>query len=177
MIIPKKSGGVRITVNYKKLNQISSLSQSLISRVDQVLDCLGKGRVFSLFDLVPLFHQITAHKDTLSLTWFYTPTGLYEWLVVLQGRSASPEWFIKVLNDVTKDLEQVAAYLDDVIVFDSDPTAHVTTVRALFERLRKHNLKLSPLTARLGATDADFLGHSFSPAGVRPNAEKNSDFI
>ena len=51
VVIPKKSGGVRITVNYKKLNKISSLSQLPIPRVDQVLDSLSKGRVFSLFDL------------------------------------------------------------------------------------------------------------------------------
>ena len=40
------------TVNYKKLNKISSLSQLPIPRVEQVLDSLGKGRMFSLFDLV-----------------------------------------------------------------------------------------------------------------------------
>ena len=45
-------------------------------------------------------------------------------------------------------------------------------MRALFERLRKHNLRFSPSKARLGATDADFLDHSISPAGVRPSAEK-----
>ena len=61
-----------------------------------------------------------------------------------QGSSASPGWFVKVINEVIKDLKQVAAYLDDVIVFDSDPIAHVQTIRSLFERLRKHNLKLSP---------------------------------
>ena len=69
---------------------------------------------------------------------------------------------------------QVAAYLDGVIVFDSDPTAHVENMRALFERLRKHNLKLSPSKARLGATDADFVGNSISPDGVRPDADKIS---
>ena len=94
--------------------------------------------------------------------------------VMPQGSSASPGWFVKVINEVTKGLEQVAAYLDDVIVFDSDPWTHVKTIRALLERLRKHNLKLSPSKARLGATDADFLGHSISPAGVRPNADKVS---
>ena len=52
MVIPKMSGGVRITVDYNKINKISSLRQLPISRVDQVLDSLGKGRVFSLFDLV-----------------------------------------------------------------------------------------------------------------------------
>ena len=93
-----------------------------------------------------------------------------------QGRNASPGWF-KVINEVMKNLEQVAAYLDDVIVFDSDPTVHVKTMRALFEHLRKHNLKLSASKVRLGATDADFLGHSISPAGVRPNAENMSALI
>ena len=62
-------------------------------------------------------------------------------------------------------------------VFDSDPIAHVQTIRSLFERLREHNLKLSPSKARLGATDANFLGHSISPAGLRPNAEKVSALI
>ena len=90
-----------------------------------------------------------------------------------QRCSASPGWVVKVLNEVTKGLEQVAAYLDDVMVFSDLPT-HVNTIRAFFERLHKHNLKLSPAKARPRTTDADFLGHSISPAGVRPNAEKVS---
>ena len=111
-------------------------------------------------------------ENTVPLTAFCTPTGLYEWLVMPQGSSASPGWFVKVINEVIKGLKQVAAYLDDVIVFDSDPIAHIQTIRSLFERLQEHNLKLSPSKARLGATDAKFLGHSISPAGLRPNAEK-----
>ena len=59
MVIPNKSGGIRITVNSKKLNKIISLRQLPIPRVDQVLDSLGKGRVFSLFDLVSSFHPNT----------------------------------------------------------------------------------------------------------------------
>ena len=77
-------------MNYKKLNQTSKLSQLPIPRVDQVLGSLGSGRVFPLFDLVSPFHQINAHKDTIPLTAFGTPTGLYEWLVMPQGSSASP---------------------------------------------------------------------------------------
>ena len=79
-----------------------------------------------------------------------------------------------MINEVMKGLKQVAAYLDDVIVLASDLIAHIRTIRSLFVRLREHNLKLSPSKARLGATDANFLGHSISPAGLRPNAEKVS---
>ena len=174
MVNSEKSGGVRITVNYKKLNQISKLSHLPIPRVDQVLDSLGSGLVFSLFDLVFSFHQRTTHNDTVPLTAFCTPTGLYEWLVMPQGSSALPGWFVKVVKEVIKDFKQVAVYLDDVIVFDSDPVAHVRTICSLVERLRMHDPKFFPSKARLGATDANFLGHSMSPAGLRPNAEKVS---
>ena len=90
-----------------------------------------------------------------------------------QSSSGSPGWFVKVINEVIKGLKQVAAYLDDVIVFDSDPIAHVQTIRSLFERLREHTLKLFPSKARLGATDANFLGHSISPGGPTPERRKS----
>ena len=38
--------------------------------------------------------------------------------------------------------------------------------------MRKHNLKLSRPKSKIGATDADYLGHTISPAGIRPNASK-----
>ena len=50
-------------------------------------------------------------------------------------------------------------------------------MRVLCENLRKHNLKLSPSKARLGATDADFLGRFISPTGVRPNAGRKIKMI
>ena len=83
--------------------------------------------MFFLFDLVSSFHQITVHKDTVRLTVFCTPTGLDEWLVMPQGSSASPGWFVEDINEVIKGLGQVAAYLDDDIVFYFDLTAHVET--------------------------------------------------
>ena len=105
--------------------------------MDQVLDSLGSGRVFSLFDVVFSFHQIKAPKDTDPLAAFCTPTGLNKWFVMSQGSSASPRWF-KVINEVINDLKQVAAYLDDVIVFESDPVAHVQKIAPssnAFERI------------------------------------------
>ena len=51
-----------------------------------------------------------------------------------QGSSASPGWFVKVINEAIKGLKKVAAYLDNAIWFDSDPIALVQTIRALFHR-------------------------------------------
>ena len=48
-----------------------------------------------------------------------------------QGSSGAPGWFVKVINEAIKSLATVAAYLDDVIVFDPDPSAHVLTILSL----------------------------------------------
>ena len=45
-------------------------------------------------------------------------------------------------------------------------------MKKFFLSLRKHNLKLSPSKAAIGATDADFLGRTISPAGIMPGAPK-----
>lgn len=68
--MPEKSGGVRVTVNYRKLNKLCALSQLPIPRVDNTLDKLLKGKIYSLFDMKSSFHQITVHRDTIALTAF-----------------------------------------------------------------------------------------------------------
>ena len=76
--VPKKSGGIRITVNYQKFNKVTEIPQIAIPRVDEVLDTHGGGSVFSVFDLFSGLTQLTIHPDTIPLTAFCTPNGLYE---------------------------------------------------------------------------------------------------
>ena len=78
MGVPKKSGGIRITVSYQNLNKVTEIPQIAIPRVDEVLDTLGGGPVFSVFDLFSGFTQLPIHPDTITLTAFYTPNGLSE---------------------------------------------------------------------------------------------------
>ncbi|CAB1103024.1 unnamed protein product [Ectocarpus sp. CCAP 1310/34] len=155
VVIPKNPGGVRITVNYRKLNKLCTLSQLRIPRVDDTLDKLLKGKIYSLLYMKSSFHQITVHRDTIPLT-----------------ASAAPGWFCKVVNEVIKNLRGVASYLDDLIVFAETSTAHVATIRSLLEKFRLHHLILTPPKATIGPTEAEFLGHSISPDGVRPNGDK-----
>ncbi|CAB1101076.1 unnamed protein product [Ectocarpus sp. CCAP 1310/34] len=59
-----------------------------------------------------------------------------------------------------------------VICFDEEPLGHVLNLIEFFKRLRQYNLKLSPGKARVGATHANFLDHTISPAGVSPDGVK-----
>ena len=170
--VSKKSGGIRITVNYQKLNKVTEIPQIAIPRVDEVLDTLGGGSVFSVFDLFSGLTQLTIHQETIPLTAFCTPNGLYEWLRMPQGAAGSPAWFVSVMRLVTDGVDNIRMYLDDAIGPDASPMAHMATLATFFARLRLHNLKLSPNISRIGAARVDFLGHVTSQDGVRPNDDK-----
>ncbi|CAB1111666.1 unnamed protein product [Ectocarpus sp. CCAP 1310/34] len=172
VVIPKRDGSVRITVNYKRLNALVDLDGQPLPRVDGILDSLYNGQVFCIFDLSSAFHRIVCDEDTVPLTAFRTPTQLFEWLWTRQGANASSPWFVKVINRVVHGLERVLAFLDDVICFDEEPLGHVLNIIEFFKRLRQYNLKLSPGKARVGATHAIFLGHTISPAAVSPDGVK-----
>ena len=169
MCVPKKSGGISITVNYQNLNKVPEIPQIAIPRVDEVLDTLGGGSVFSVFDLFSGFTQLTIHPDTIPLTAFCAPNGLYEWLRMPQGAAGAPAGFVSVMRLVTAGLNNIRMYLDDEIDSDDCPLHHVTTLAAFFARLRLHQLKLSPDESRIGAARVGFLGHIISSDGVRPN--------
>ena len=158
--VPKKSGGIRITVNYQKLNNVTEIPQIAIPRVDKVLDTLGGGSFFSVFDLFSGFTQLIIHPDTISLTAFCTPNGLYGWLCMSQGAADAPAWFVSVMRLVTAGLDNIRIYLDNVIGSDDSLLYHVTALAAFFARLRLHQLKLSPDKSQIGAARVDFRGPS-----------------
>ena len=170
--VPKKSGGIRIAVNYQKLNKVTEIPQITIPRVDEVLDTLGGGSVFSVFDVFSGFTQLTIHPDTIPLTAFCTLNGLYEWLRMPQGAAGAPAWFVSVMRLVTAGLGNIRMYLDDAIGSGDSLIHHVATLATFFARLRLHSRKLSPDKSRISAARVDLLGHVISTDGVRPNDDR-----
>ena len=170
--VPKQSVGIRITVNYQKLNKVTEIPQIAIPRVNEVLDTLGGGSVFSVFDIFSGFTQSTIHPDTIPLTAFCTPNGLYEWLRMPQGAASAPAWFVSVIRLITANLDNIRMHLDDAIGSDDCSIHHVATLDAFFTRLRPHKLELSPDESRIGAARVEFLGHVISADGVRPNDDR-----
>ena len=160
--VPKKSGGIRITANYQELNRVTEIPQIAIPRVDEVLDTLGGGSVFSVFDPFSGFTQLTIHPDTIPLTVFCMP----------QGAGGAPAWFVSAMRLVTAGLDNIRMYLDDAIGSDDCPIHHVATLATFFARLRLHKLKLSPDKSRIGAARVDFLSHVISADGVRLNDDR-----
>ena len=126
VVVLKKTGGIRITCDYRRLNEATVFPQTPIPRIDELLDTLGSASFFSSFDMMSGFHQIMIGENSVPLTAFCTTSGLYEFLVMPMGTSGSPGHFQRVMQQVTADLAHfVTIYIDDVLVRSNDESSMV----------------------------------------------------
>ena len=134
VVVLKKNGGIRITCDYRRLNETTVISQTPIPRIDEVLDTLGSAIFFYSFDMTSGFHQIMIGENSVPLTALCTTSGLYEFLVMLMGTSGSPGHFQRVMQQVTADLEDfVTIYIDDVLVRSNDESSMVDYIEEVPE--------------------------------------------
>ena len=76
------------------------------------------------------------------------------------GLRNAPAAFQRMVNGLFHDLVDVnvVLYLDDIIIFSSDPTKHDDEVREVLHRLRKADLFLKPERCQFRTTSVDYLG-------------------
>ena len=73
LFVCKKTGELRMCIDYHSLNHQMRLDVFPIPRVADLFDWLGKATVFSSIDLSHAYHQVCIHEGDESKTAFLTP--------------------------------------------------------------------------------------------------------
>ena len=174
VIVRKKDGGIRLCVDYRKLNSRTVRDAFPLPRIEDSLDALGQARYFSCLDLTSGYLQVQMAKEDRAKTAFTTPMGLYEYTRMPFGLMNAPATFQRLMNIALGDLNfsQVLIYLDDIIVFSSTFEEHLQRLERVFIRLRQHGLKLKPSKCHLCQSEVHYLGHIISEKGIATDPEK-----
>ena len=108
------------------------------------------------------------HPNSVHITAFRVPWGLYEFLRLPQGLINSPSTFQQIMEMVFGDinLSELVLYLDDVLVFSSTFSEHLERLDEVFKRLKHHGLKLKGSKCKLFQRSVSHLGHIVSDQGV-----------
>ena len=77
VVLPKKSGAVRICVDFRPLNNNVLREVHPLPKVDEILAQMAGATVFSKLDANCGFWQIPIDEQSRSLTTFITPFGHY----------------------------------------------------------------------------------------------------
>ena len=174
VIVQKKSGQMRMCVDYRQLNAKTRRDAYPLPRIEESLDALGGARYFSTLDLASGYNQVAVAEQDRAKTAFCTPFGLYEFNRMPFGLCNAPGTFQRLMEHIFGDqsFQTLLLYLDDVVVFSSTFEQHLQRLGLVLGRLRAQNLKLKLSKCHFFAQEVQYLGHVISAAGVATDPEK-----
>ena len=175
VIVRKKSGAIRMCIDYRKLNLKCSPPGYSLPRVHEALDCLSGCQYFSCLDLKSGYWQMELHPDDRHKTAFSLgPLGFWEWNRMPFGLAAAPASFQQMMETIIGplNLNECLLYLDDIVIFSRNFGDHITRLRNVFQRLSESGLKLNPDKCVFFQSSVKYLGHVVSSKGIEACPDK-----
>jgi hypothetical protein len=126
LFVSKKDKDLRLCVDYRPLNAVTTKNKYPLSHIDILFDQLAGAQVFSKIDLYFSYHQIKICDEDILKTAFSTRYGLYEYLVMSFGLTNSPAHFMYHMNTIfMPELDKfVVVFIDDILVYSNSTDEH-----------------------------------------------------
>lgn len=174
LFVKKKDGSRRLCVDYRLLNKITIKNKYPLPRIDDLLDQLSGAKWFSKLDLWSGYHQLRIKASDIHKTAFNCRYGHYEYRVLPFGLTNAPAVFMRLMNDIFRDLLDtcVLCFIDDICVYSKTEAEHEEHLRIVLSRLREHKLFAKMSKCVFFSQSIEFLGFIVSADGIRPDPKK-----
>jgi hypothetical protein len=170
----KKSGELRMCVDYRGLNAITIKNRYPLPLINELFDRLRSARYFTRVDLRGAYNLIRMKLGEEWKTAFRCRYGHFQYKVLPLGLTNAPASFQALINDTLKGcLDQYAiAFLDDIGIFSNSYEEHVKHVRDVLERLARANLFIQLDKCEFHKSEMTFLGFVVGSGGIKMDPEK-----
>ena len=168
LLVPKPDGSHQLCTDYHKVNALTRADSFPLPRIDDIIDSIGEAKYVTKLDLLKGYYQISLTERARQISAFVTPFGLYQYRVLPFGMRNAPATFQRLMNAVVADLENVKAYLDDLIVYSNTWQEHMSTLRSLFVRLQEAGLVINLAKSEFVHAQVVYLGHVVGGGRIAP---------
>ena len=138
----KPDGKLRMVVDWRGLNNITSKNRYHLPNLEDLFDQLSQATTFSKMDLASGFYQVPIHPDDRHKTAMITPFGNYQWNVMGMGLSNAPAAFQTLMERVLQPFlgKFVVVFIDDILIFSNSPEDHLTHIEQVLSALLAQRL-------------------------------------
>lgn len=174
VFVRKKTGELRLCVDYRELNKKTKKDAYPLPLPDEVQDRLAGAKIFTTLDLQCGYWQMPVNPTDCEKTAFCPGPGmgLFQFRRMPFGLTGAPSSFQRLMHQIFRGLSFVTTYIDDVLVHSSNEREHIDHLTQVFERLRKAGLTLRGRKCHVALSQVKYLGHIFSASGMSPDKEK-----
>lgn len=172
VFVRKKDGGIRVTSDFRALNDATVTDTYPMEDVRNVLNWLAGKNVFSTFDLKDGFFQVELEEESKPLTAIRTVLGLLQYRRLPQGMKNSPGTFQRIVNVILGAMKgtDVMAFMDDVSLGTAGEEEHLDKLEALLDKLYASGARLKLSKCKFGSRSVEVLGHRVDKDGLHPSA-------
>ncbi|MBW0544176.1 hypothetical protein O181_083891 [Austropuccinia psidii MF-1] len=166
--VKSKGKADRPCVDYRELNSMTIRDSYPIPHFALLLDNLKGCKFLSKIDLKAAFNLLRVHPDSVPLTTFCTPWGLFEYLVMPFGLANAPSAFKRFIQHVLREYLDVFCfvYLDDILIFSKTRYNHEQHLAKVLQKLKDNNLQASFEKCEFFKDTVIFLGLEISTKGI-----------
>ena len=169
-VVPKaNSTELRLCGDFRAINLCTRPDKYPLPRIDEIKQKVT-GYVFSVLDLTKGFYQIPIHPGDKHKTAMQTPFGLYVYNRMPFGLRNAPPTFQRFMDRILVKLDNVIAYIDDVIIYSNTYEEHLEHLDKLFQRFEEYGLIINFKKSHFFQTEVTYLGFVINARGYRPSS-------
>lgn len=173
VVVKKKTGEVRLCVDYRALNRKTYKENFPLPRIDDQLDSLAGYQYYTVLDLASGYYQISINEEDRYKTSFVTPDGQFEFNRMPFGLANAPANFMRMINLVLSSARDIAsAYMDDIIIPSNSIEEGLSKLEKVLQLLSNAGLTLKLSKCYFFSKSVDYLGFELSKEGIRPGTRK-----
>lgn len=174
ILVKKKSGEIRMCVDYRKLNSITEKDRYPLPRIEDQLEQISGNTYFTILDLASGYHQLKLEKESRQYTAFVTPDGHYQYKRGPFGLANAPSVFQRAINEILGSLRftYALAYLDDILILSKGEEQGLERLEEVLKTFREAGVTLRKEKCLFLQQEVEYLGSVISNGEIKPSPRK-----